>query len=387
MEAHVQHRLLDQVLEYLDAGSTHMVDQLSTLPLSVYTTPEQFQTEEQKLFKSLPITVGHEDMVRNPGDFLTRDICGVPFIILRDAKGKLKCFINVCKHRGGRLVKEEAGSGLKALVCSYHAWTYKTDGELRGIPHREGFEGLPDGCKKLSELPLAVWNGFLVVRLTPLAPDETQETFKQQVFSHMGETLGQDFASFATSGHIVFDEVKFHRPINWKLSIDTFLENYHVRKTHRDTIDYMFLDNVGCYERFEHQQRNLYPKKTTASLTGKPRSEWNLREHGNLLYLLFPNALILIEPDHINVSLVFPDGIDQSYLYNFTLLPEAPSEKGTAYFRKNNTLLYEALEEDFSMAGDVQKGLKSGANQELVHGRYEQGLRYFHESVDKFCNS
>jgi phenylpropionate dioxygenase-like ring-hydroxylating dioxygenase large terminal subunit len=387
METHAQHQLLEKALGFLKNGGTHMVDDISTIPLSVYTDEGQYQKEEQKLFKSIPITVGHEDMVKNPGDYFTRDICGVPFVLLRDSNGALKCFINVCKHRGGRLATEESGSGLKALVCSYHAWTYKTDGELRGIPHKEGFEGLPDNCRRLSELPLAVWNGFLVIRLTPLGDGETQEQFQQQVISHMGENLAQDFASFATSSHIVFDEKKFHRPINWKLSIDTFLENYHVRKTHSDTIDYMFLDNVGCYEKFDHQQRNLYLKKSVASLVDAPRSDWNLREHGNLLYLLFPNALILIEPDHINVSLIFPDGIGNSFLYNFTLLPEPPSEKGVAYFRKNNTLLYDALEEDFTMAGDVQKGLLSGANTELVHGRYEQGLRYFHESVDKFCNA
>jgi nitrite reductase/ring-hydroxylating ferredoxin subunit len=381
MQKQEQQALIEKVLAFEAEKTTDMRDSISSVPVSVYTDPAQYAMEEEALFKTLPVCFGHISQLPNNGDYISREICGVPLIVLRDQAGVLRAFINVCKHRGGRFVHEEKGEGLRALICSYHAWTYTTEGDLRGIPNAHGFDGLPDSCKRLSELPLADWNGFILIRLTPLREDEDQADFARVVKEFVGEQLDSDFAALNLKEHVVYDPKPFHRPINWKLAVDTFLENYHVRKTHRNTIDCMFLDTIGCYQRFGLQQRNLYPKKTIVSLRDVDKSEWNLRDHGNLLYLLFPHTLILIEPDHINVSIVYPDGLGDSYLHNFTLLPEAPDAKAREYFDRNNAILYEALEEDFSVATDVQSGLRSGACDHLVHGRYEQGLSYFHGSV------
>ncbi|WP_281649087.1 aromatic ring-hydroxylating dioxygenase subunit alpha [Parendozoicomonas sp. Alg238-R29] len=385
MQLEEQHRLIDRVLQLETDKTTDMAEHCSAIDVALYRDEKQFHSEEENLFRQLPMIVGHVSQLPAPGDFITHDICGVPVVVLRRQTGELKAFMNVCKHRGGRLVRDEKGSDLRVLVCHYHAWTYDTDGSLRGVPHKDGFRGMPDGCNNLTELPVSDHLGFLWVRLAPFRRYETATQFNRSVEEFLGEQFNADFSSYGTSSHTVFDPVDFHRPINWKLAIDTFLENYHVRKTHRNTIDAMFLDTVGIYERFGCQQRNLYPKKSIVSLRDKPRSEWQLCEHGNMLYTFFPNTLILIEPDHINVSIVFPDGIEHTKLINFTLLPEEPTEKGIKYFRKNNDILYAALEEDFSMAIDIQKGLRSGANQQFLHGRFEQGLKYFHESVEGFC--
>lgn len=386
MDRNTQHQLIENILQLEENNTTHMRDHSSSIATDKYTAPEQFNKEQSELFMSLPIIAGHISQVPEAGDYISRDICGVPVIIIRDQQLQLKAFINVCKHRGGRFIWEPQGSNLRVLVCQYHAWSYNTDGSLRGVPHKEGFRDMPEHCKNLSELPIDDRFGFLWIRLSPYADQENQDSFKQQLEDFIGVEVNADLSSYQLSSHHIFDPVEFHRPINWKLAIDTFLENYHVKKTHLDTIDCMFLDTVGYYQQFGFQQRNLYPKKSIVELRTQDRSEWNLRDHGNMLYTLFPNTLVLIEPDHINVSIVYPDGVDHCYLINFTLLPQQPDEKKAAYFRRNNKILYAALEEDFSMAGDVQKGLKSGANSTLLHGRFEQGLNYFHQSIDKLCD-
>lgn len=382
MQQEEQQNLIERILHYHNEGVTDMLDEVSKVSVSVYFDEQQYSREEEKLFKTLPICVGHNSQLQEVGDYIARDICSVPIILLRDSNNHLRAFLNVCKHRGGRFIRDGQGSDLRALVCHYHAWTYSIEGQLRGIPKQHGFDGMPEYCRSLTELPLCDWQGFLLLRLTPLRSDETIDSYRTAVNEFIGEQLNIDFSGFNLAEHIVFEPKEFQRPINWKLAIDTFLENYHVRKTHRNTIDAMFLDTVGCYEHFGYQQRNLYPKKSITSLVDVARDKWQLRDHGNLLYLLFPNTLILIEPDHVNVSMVYPDGVGDSTLINFTLLPSKPDKKKTTYFRRNNTLLYEALEEDFAAASDVQKGLKSGANEFLLHGKFEQGLRYFHASVD-----
>lgn len=386
MERHAEITLIKELLNYEEEKSTDMQSHCSSIAVDCYTRSDQFE-QEQQLFKDMPIIVGHSSQIPEAGDYFTRDICQVPIIVLRQKDGSLKAFINVCKHRGGRLARESSGQGLRTLVCQYHAWTYETNGKLRGVPHRDGFSDMPDRCKSLTELPLSERFGFIWLRLSPIRPDDMEGGFDETLNQLLGDTIIGDLESYQMDKHVVFDPKDFHRPINWKLAVDTFMENYHVRKTHKETIDFMFLDTVGSYKQFGLQQRNLYPKKTLTSLREKDESEWHIREHGNFLYLLFPNTLLLIEPDHINVSIVYPDGIGHTQLINFTLLPEAPNEKGAAYFRKNNEILYRALEEDFSMALDVQQGLHSGACEEFLHGRFEQGLRYFHENIDQLLQN
>ncbi|MCV6622477.1 MAG: Rieske 2Fe-2S domain-containing protein [Cellvibrionaceae bacterium] len=382
MQRQAEIDLIKEILTYEENKSTDMQSECSSINVDCYTREDQFAKEEQ-LFKDMPIIVGHSSQLPEAGDYFTREICKVPLIVLRQKDGSLKAFINVCKHRGGRLAREASGKGLRSLVCQYHAWTYETNGNLRGIPHRDGFSNMPEGCKSLTELPLTERFGFIWLRLSPIKEGDKDGGFEAELDKLLGDSIIQDLEDYQLDSHVVFDPKDFHRPINWKLAVDTFMENYHVKKTHKETIDFMFLDTVGSYKKFDLQQRNLYPKKTITSLREKDESEWHVREHGNFLYLLFPNTLLLIEPDHINVSIVYPDGIGHTQLINFTLLAEAPNEKGVAYFRKNNEILYRALEEDFSMASDVQQGLHSGACQEFLHGRFEQGLRYFHDNIEE----
>jgi phenylpropionate dioxygenase-like ring-hydroxylating dioxygenase large terminal subunit len=376
-----QIELLASTLALEAEGTTDMADQISTVAIDTYTDPAQFEREENHLFKQLPVIVGHASQLPQPGDYLTRDICGVPVIVLRRDNGDLRAFINVCKHRGGRLLREAQGSGLRSLVCQYHAWTYTTDGSLRGIPHKEGFESLPQSCKQLTELPLVERYGLLWLRLTPEVNGDATAAMTAQLDAFLPSELCEDLEAYKLASHVVFDPVEFHRPINWKLAIDTFLENYHVRKTHRATIDAMFIDNLGLYQPLGDHLRNLYAKKSIVQLRDLPQDEWRLNEHGNILYCLFPNTLLLMEPDHVNVSIVYPEGMNGTHLINFTLLPEEPNEKGVAYFRRNNDILYAALEEDFAMATDVQNGLRSGATDTLIHGRFEKGLSHFHRMV------
>ncbi|MEC8429275.1 MAG: Rieske (2Fe-2S) protein, partial [Pseudomonadota bacterium] len=175
MERETQVQLIDRILQLEADNTTDMVERSGSVAVDQYLDTQQFANEEQALFRRLPLVLGHASQLPESGDFLTRDVCGVPVILLRDNQGVLRAFINVCKHRGGRLVREAEGKNLRVLVCQYHAWSYNTDGGLRAIPHRDGFSDLPDNCKSLSELPLLERYGLLWVRLTPYAADESQE--------------------------------------------------------------------------------------------------------------------------------------------------------------------------------------------------------------------
>ena len=80
----------------------------------------------------LPIVVGLSAQLAGPGAFLANDDCGVPILVVRQADGGLRAFINACRHRGTLLVSvhkrgvfagvlgwpQAAGAGLVQFLIS-----------------------------------------------------------------------------------------------------------------------------------------------------------------------------------------------------------------------------------------------------------------------------
>ena len=70
---------------------------------------------------------------------VAHDGYGTPLILTRDDEGKAHVFANVCRHRGTRLIDSHEVAPAKRIVCPYHAWAYKPDGELTGMPRADCF--------------------------------------------------------------------------------------------------------------------------------------------------------------------------------------------------------------------------------------------------------
>jgi p-cumate 2,3-dioxygenase alpha subunit len=94
------------------------------------------EREMRRIFDACWIYAGHESEVREPGDFVTRTICGRPIILCRDSAGVLRVFLNVCRHRGAVVCRERSGNA-KGYTCFYHGWSYDRDGCLDGVPGTE----------------------------------------------------------------------------------------------------------------------------------------------------------------------------------------------------------------------------------------------------------
>jgi hypothetical protein len=102
---------------------------------------------------------------------------------------------------------------------------------------------------------------------------------------------------------------------------------------------------------------------------------------------VFPNTLVLVQPDHTAIVHVWPDGPARSKLHTYTLIPEpATTEKARAYWDANNAILYGATDEDFERGESIQRGLASGANREVVFGAFEHGLTHFHREIERLTS-
>ena len=113
----------------------------------VYTDPEIFELEMERLFGTSWLYVGHESQVRRSGDFFCTRLGREPVVLVRDGDGRLNVLFNRCGHRGAKVVAAESGNA-DEFRCCYHGWTYQTDGRLKSVPVRHGY---PDGTVDISD--------------------------------------------------------------------------------------------------------------------------------------------------------------------------------------------------------------------------------------------
>ena len=55
--------------------------------------------------------------------------------------GGLRAYLNLCRHRGNRVCRADRGNA-KLFTCSYHGWTYSSDGKLAVVPMADAFPEL-----------------------------------------------------------------------------------------------------------------------------------------------------------------------------------------------------------------------------------------------------
>ena len=107
--------LLKRLLHYVDTRTTSMADAPWRNDVSVYTDAERLTREQQILFRQHPIVMGFASEWAAPGSFRTDDYAGVPVLVVRGRDGKLRAFLNVCRHRGAK-VADGCGHGSSVLM-------------------------------------------------------------------------------------------------------------------------------------------------------------------------------------------------------------------------------------------------------------------------------
>src|SRR5271167_4088941 len=89
------------------------LERAHTIPSSWYHDPEIYAAECRAVFGGTWQTVGRTDQVAEPGSFLTADLAGEPILVVRDDRGYLRAFYNVCRHRAARVMEQASGKATK----------------------------------------------------------------------------------------------------------------------------------------------------------------------------------------------------------------------------------------------------------------------------------
>lgn len=194
-----------------------------TLPPSCYTSREFYQREIDTVFNKCWNIVGREDYVKDPGDYFTPELVGIPLIVIRGRDGEIRAFVNSCRHRGSRLL--DADGNCSAIMCPYHSWSYDLAGRLRsanGMAETTGFVAEAHG---LVSIRLERWAGFIFVNFDREAAS---------LAAYLGN-LGNYVDSYDFPSMVTTKRWDFTLKTNWKNYVENSQEIFHLPTIHRAT--------------------------------------------------------------------------------------------------------------------------------------------------------
>ncbi len=366
-------------------------------PISSYTCPDIAAREWQEFFRSYPQMVGLSGDLPTSGSYFTSDDFGVPVLATRDKSGHFHAFLNVCRHRGVKLVTEERGEKTR-FSCAFHRWTYNNSGSLIGIPQEGHFGEIDKSCMGLIELPAVEKYGLLWVH--------PQADGKLDVDDLLGG-LAPELETWHFEGMVRVGETLIEKRLNWKLANDTFGETYHFQKLHKDTLGQLFYGDNLSYETFGRNHRFVFANKYIGFMKEEPEEEWALSRGATLVYFLFPNIQFIVGRGTANIVMIYPDRDNPSNsisrvchyfteralemekeaqatgntitldeVYDF----EARKEKIPSLETVNEVFDSTIEQEDYLMGELIQRSAEDGTMKEVVFGRNEPALHHYHNT-------
>jgi phenylpropionate dioxygenase-like ring-hydroxylating dioxygenase large terminal subunit len=297
---------------------------------------------------------------------------GRSILLTRSADNTVRAFENICLHRQSRVAE---GCGVaRRLACPYHSWTYDLTGNLVGVPGKEGFPETASAPAKLTQLPAAECAGFLWISL------DRDATLDVPAF--LGP-LVDELESWGIGRWSPLGEKVLDCPINWKLAIDTFAENYHFATVHKTTFATIARSNCTVFDSFGPHHRLVFPLNGILDLENLPEEQWDPLQNMVVIYALFPNVVLSCTIANGELFRVYPADVPGRSItvhQNSTPLDvsdESVAAGAAAVFDYAHATV---RDEDYALVAGLQANLQSGAHEHLVFGRNEPGLQHRHQT-------
>jgi carnitine monooxygenase subunit len=324
-----------------------------TLPASWYSDAELARLEHERIFGSAWQYAGPVEQVDEPGSFFTARAGLTPIVVVRDRGGKLRAFVNVCRHRGHEVAQ---GCGRReTLQCPYHAWTYDLDGSLRAAPRSDREPGFRFADFALRPVLVETWGPLVFVN-----PDRDATA--------LGEVLG-DLPSEAAERGLELDGLVYRGrsreqviDANWKIVVENFLECYHCPTAHKSFSRLIDVE-PGAY--------TLSTTRWTSSQYGPAQAgndlPYDLRGdvRGSQFHFVWPNWTlnVLPGPPHVRVLVFQPLDADRTASFVDGFWEPNTSDE---VIQEITDFGAEVGREDRELVESVHRGLRSGA---IDHGR------------------
>jgi phenylpropionate dioxygenase-like ring-hydroxylating dioxygenase large terminal subunit len=364
---------------------------LGSGPLSSrpYWDPAWWELEREAIFKRAWLHIGHTCEIPEPGSFIRREIefAQASLLIVRGKDGAVRAFHNACTHRGTQLVSEEREGRRAQFSCPYHMWTYGTDGRLLSAPDFERFHVRKEDCS-LRQVHCEVLAGLIFINFAK-QPAQSCRDF----FGPVAPELEQ--LPMARATH--FTECTYEIEANWKTNFDNFQENYHLRFVHpRTSASTCWDENPFGYpvaygfagpHRGQTLPTNPNPPRPSAVMLDAytrlgrigAQEGWTFPKAD---FKLFPAFHVVgLAPNQFTHTMwpLVPNRTRGQVRFYFTSDNDSASK---AYARELTTMtILDVLCEDRDAIVSAQKGLASGAVEQIHFQDHEMLPRHLYETV------
>jgi phenylpropionate dioxygenase-like ring-hydroxylating dioxygenase large terminal subunit len=372
----LERSLARRLIDHIENRTTDMAAGVLEVPTDVY-LGARHEREAQVLFRGWPLVLALSGALPGPRTYRTVDVAGTPVLLARDASGRARSFLNACRHRGVRVA--DGGGQATRFTCPFHAWTYELDGSLFRVPVPEGFEGMRLADKGLVELPVAEGYGLIIGRLRPAAGPV-------DIDDYLGPDLAAELAMLDFADWTVHGEPHVH-PVgaNWKVTVDTFRENYHFPFLHRKTLARYAYGGALTFDAFGPHLRNASALRSIDALRGVPEHQWeDVARHFSYQYQLFPNTSLTFDARHIELWQILPVAPDKSEVIHTAYLRPGLTDAERAKAVDMAPWICETVVdgEDFWVAGRTEPALRTGLLPTVVFGRNEPAPQHLHRGFD-----
>lgn len=366
--------------EHIRNGTSDLAEAPMRNDVSVYLDPARHAAERQKLFRETPLVACLSRDLPDPGSYRTFDETGVPIVVVRGRDGQVRAFLNVCTHRGARLVREPEGKA-RLMTCWFHGWSFDTEGKVAAVPEAERFGDSLCDRDHLVEVPCGERVGLVFVQATPGSTMDLD--------AHLG-----DFAA-------VLEELDLGRaervktgtlPVaaNWKYALDTYGEGYHFAALHKQTLAPYFRNDITLYDRYGPHHVVSFASRDMERYLTLPEEEWGVGEEAGGIHYLFPNTVIFagsVRPgsSYYTTFRHFPGEQPGETITYKTIY--APAGVNSPEYRKEVEDAYDATAhvvatEDYVTAAEGWRNLAAlPPGSTVVYGRQEIALQFQHRAL------
>ncbi len=285
------------------------------LPGGVYSSPEIYAMEKERIFMTHWLSVGRVEEIPNVGDYMTFNVMNEPIVISRPSADEIKVFMNMCLHRG---VAVASGCGhANDFSCPYHAWLFDVGGKLVATPGMKESEVDMKG-KSLKQLPVRIWRGWI---FTNFSQDP-------RPFEDFIAPYEKNLWWFLSGECVLADKVEIDIKCNWKFLVENLIDIYHVGVIHKDTfggfvkgekIKFNLEKDGGWHTQYEARPHS---KSGTQIF---PTLPWAKDQPSGIACKagIYPNLNLSMRADSLRMWHIWPKSLNETRVVCYLLFPEA----------------------------------------------------------------
>ena len=349
------------------------IEDSGTLSGNFYCSESIFHESIQKIFANSWQLITDDSEVSETNS-------AYPFVLMEEVlpeslflinnEQRIKCYSNVCTHRGNILVNKKTVLN-NSIVCNYHGKRFDFSGIFISMPESKGMNNFPCLADNLSEVPCDKWRQFVFVSLNG--------GFKlSDLFIDVNKRV--DWMPIEDFRYREDLSKQYIIDANWALYCDNYLEGFHIPFIHKDLHDTLDYNNYEV-ETFQYSSLQIGYANNEEDCFDLPiQSPDYGKKIAAYYFWLFPNIMLNFYPWGLSINIITPLSHNQtkiefkSYVWNESML-----KKGAGADLNKVEL------EDQAIVKQVNQGVRSRFyNYGRFSPKMEKGVHHFHNLIKKF---